>query len=403
MALTKKNGLYTQYTDTVTPVNNRLYTRYVDSASLGGAGGANGGAYGYTPKKTTITPRANQYASAMADAVNRLNSIQRFTYDQKNDPLYQQYAEMYQKNAKLAMQDTVGQATALTGGYGSSYAETAGQSMYNQQMNQLNDKALDLYNASLNAYNSYVDLAGKQASAATSAFGADQSAINTEVDAAQWNADFDEKQAEYAADLAYKYAQQQENIRQFNANLAENQRQFNANYSLDQQKFNYQKYTNDRDYNRSVFESDRSYDYQKERDNISDAQYAEKVKQAQLDAQNDLAYKYAVAGLNPDGTLSAAEKERLSYQYGSNNYKSGSSSNSSSKKSVSKVTYTDLGYAKSTHRGDTRIDTLESYLNHINNANSDSTRANLIADLYYDGKISENEFNDMIRAYQLNY
>lgn len=289
----------------------------------------------YTVKAANITPRANQYATAMNDAVNRLNSIEKFSYDQKNDPLYQQYAEMYQKNAKLAMQDTVGQATALTGGYGSSYAETAGQAMYNQAMSGLNDKALDLYRTSLDAYNSYADLAAKQASAATSAFNADQGAIDTEVSAAQWNANFEEQQRQKAADIAME-----------NQKLRQQQLEFGLNYALDAAKTGYQMYSDTRDFNWNKAVDERNFGYQKERDKVSDEQYASDLQykydamhsnEAQAakelaykydalhssEAQNakDLAYRYAAAGLNADGTLSAAERERLEYQYGGKNYK----------------------------------------------------------------------------------
>lgn len=77
----------------------------------------------------------------------------KFYYDLASDPLYQQYKDMYMSQGKLAMQDTMGQAAALTGGYGNSYAQTAGQQMYNNYLGKINDIVPDLYNA---AYNRYV-------------------------------------------------------------------------------------------------------------------------------------------------------------------------------------------------------------------------------------------------------
>ena len=55
------------------------------------------------------------------------------------DPLYQQYREQYQRLGRLAMQDTMGQAAALTGGYGSTYGEQVGQQAYNAYLQNLND------------------------------------------------------------------------------------------------------------------------------------------------------------------------------------------------------------------------------------------------------------------------
>ena len=45
-----------------------------------------------------------------------------FQYDVDADALYQQYKDRYVELGKTAMQDTMGKAVALTGGYGSSYA-----------------------------------------------------------------------------------------------------------------------------------------------------------------------------------------------------------------------------------------------------------------------------------------
>ena len=60
-----------------------------------------------------------------------------FSYDPEQDAAYQTYARLYQQSGEAAMADTMGQAAALTGGYGSSYAQTAAQQSYNQYMQQL--------------------------------------------------------------------------------------------------------------------------------------------------------------------------------------------------------------------------------------------------------------------------
>lgn len=78
---------------------------------------------------------ASQYAQAINDYVNR----GKFSYDFNADPIYNQYKDSYTRQGKLAMRDTMGQAAALTGGYGNSYAQTAGQQVYNNYMQQLND------------------------------------------------------------------------------------------------------------------------------------------------------------------------------------------------------------------------------------------------------------------------
>lgn len=92
---------------------------------------------------------AAQYAKAINDYVNR----GKFTYDFNADPVYNQYKDSYTRQGRLAMKDTMGQAAALTGGYGNSYAQTAGQQVYNNYMQKLNDVVPQL---SESAYSRYV-------------------------------------------------------------------------------------------------------------------------------------------------------------------------------------------------------------------------------------------------------
>ncbi len=48
--------------------------------------------------------------------------------------LFDQYADYYKRQGKLAMEDTIGRAAALTGGYGNSYAEVAGNQVYDSHI-----------------------------------------------------------------------------------------------------------------------------------------------------------------------------------------------------------------------------------------------------------------------------
>ena len=89
-----------------------------------------------------------------ADAyLNKYQNRDPFSYDFNSDALYQQYKDQYIQQGQLAMMDTMGQAAAMTGGYGNSYAQTVGQQAYNQQLNQLNEIMPELYNMAYNRYN----------------------------------------------------------------------------------------------------------------------------------------------------------------------------------------------------------------------------------------------------------
>ena len=77
-----------------------------------------------------------------------------FQYDPNADPLYQQYAQQYQRNGELAMRDAMAQTAALTGGYGNTYAQLAGQQGYQRYMEDMNAMLPQLQQA---AYQMYQD------------------------------------------------------------------------------------------------------------------------------------------------------------------------------------------------------------------------------------------------------
>ena len=79
------------------------------------------------------------YDDAISDTYQQIQNRPAFSYDVDGDALYQQYKDRYTQNAKSAMKDTMGQAAALTGGYGNSYAQGVGQQAYDRQMQGLTD------------------------------------------------------------------------------------------------------------------------------------------------------------------------------------------------------------------------------------------------------------------------
>ena len=94
----------------------------------------------------------SQYAQQLKKAQDAALNREKFQYNLSSDPLYQQYKQQYQRQGKLAMKDTVGQAAAMNGGYGSSYGQMAGQQAYNGYLQQLNDRVPELYQLALSKY-----------------------------------------------------------------------------------------------------------------------------------------------------------------------------------------------------------------------------------------------------------
>ena len=89
----------------------------------------------------------------MDDNWNKIMNREKFSYDLNGDALYQQYKDQYMRQGQMAMEDTMGQAAALTGGYGNSYAQQVGQQAYNGYLRQLNDRVPELYQLALDQYN----------------------------------------------------------------------------------------------------------------------------------------------------------------------------------------------------------------------------------------------------------
>lgn len=99
----------------------------------------------------TYTP---QYDTQINELFNKLLNRESFSYDAETDPLYKLYREQYINQGRLAMQDTMGQAAALTGGYGSSYSQAVGQQQYDAYLQKLNGVVPELYRL---AYSRYQD------------------------------------------------------------------------------------------------------------------------------------------------------------------------------------------------------------------------------------------------------
>lgn len=115
--------------------------------------------------------KPGQTQSAWTDTLNEtLNKIlnkEEFSYDLNGDALYQQYKDQYTTQGQMAMMDTMGQAQAMTGGYGNSYAQSVGQQTYQGYLQQLNDKVPELYQLALNQYNQEKEDLYNQASLAS--------------------------------------------------------------------------------------------------------------------------------------------------------------------------------------------------------------------------------------------
>ena len=102
--------------------------------------------------------RPDEYKSEYIPIANNLikEYLERdeYKYNINADKLYAQYAEKYKREGEKAMRDTVADASLLSGGYGNSYAVTAGVQAYQSYLDKLNDVVPELEEK---AYERYAD------------------------------------------------------------------------------------------------------------------------------------------------------------------------------------------------------------------------------------------------------
>ncbi len=98
----------------------------------------------------------------LRDIYDKITNRQPFSYDVGSDPMYRMYADKYMQQGKAAMRDTMGQAAALTGGYGNSYAQNVGQQAYDAALQKMGDVIPEFYGMALDQYNAEGDALTKQ-------------------------------------------------------------------------------------------------------------------------------------------------------------------------------------------------------------------------------------------------
>ena len=97
---------------------------------------------------------ASSYDEEISNLYSQIINRKPFSYSASEDPLYQQYRDQYMQQGQQAMRDTMGQAAGLTGGYGSTYSQAAGQQAYDAYRARLNEVMPELYGQ---AYSRWAD------------------------------------------------------------------------------------------------------------------------------------------------------------------------------------------------------------------------------------------------------
>ena len=260
------------------------------------------------------TQGTSTWMDSLNGVIDQIMNGEKFSYDLNGDALYQQYKNQYMTQGQQAMMDTMGQAAALTGGYGNSYAQSVGQQTYQGYLQQLNDKVPELYQLALDQYNrgreelynQYALLSDREQTDydryrdTVSDYYTDYGNYYTEyrdaVGDQQWQEQFDyQKDRDAVSDQQWQ-TEFDEGVRQFDTNvaltkeeMAIQQQQWQAEYDLKVKEA-------DRNYELTVRQIEEDVRHNKITEEQAQQQIAlakEELAQEKELAEKELAYKYA--------------------------------------------------------------------------------------------------------------
>ena len=160
-----------------------------------------------SPAQAAQTRPAGAYEQRIDELLAEISARPEFRYDFNADSLYDRYRDSYSRQAQLAMLDTVAAANAATGGYGSSYAVSAGSQSYQNKMAQLDDILPKLYDMALDRYRLQGDELYDRLSAYTALQKQEDSREQSRQDYELAMAKLREQQRQFDAQMGYRTAQ----------------------------------------------------------------------------------------------------------------------------------------------------------------------------------------------------
>ena len=228
-----------------------------------------------TLKQNAPQAYVSPYQQQLDDIYAKITNRQPFKYNLNGDMLYQNAKEQYQQLGKQAMVDTIGQATQLTGGYGNSYAQNAGNQAYQQYLLKLNEQIPDYYRLAMERYNQEGDQLNNQYALAR----------DRENDA---------------------YGRYRDTVSDYNNNL-----QMAYNVYGDERQNDYGQYADALNYWQNMagaenkdYWNGQNFDYQKAQDALAQQNWEREQAFKEMQYQNDLALQYAK--LNSKGSGSGS-------------------------------------------------------------------------------------------------
>ena len=225
----------------------------------------------------------SQWQQQMDDLLGKYQNRQPFQYDINADAMYQQMVDRYVQQGKQAMMDTVGQAAALTGGYGNSYAQTAGQQTYQGYLQGVNDMMPQFYQMALDRYQDEGEQLLNQYNLMANQEDMAYSRYNDTLN--RYLAELDRLQGVYDSERDYDYGRFQ------------NDQAFDYGLYTDAQNMQYQL---DRDATEDA-RYDQEWAYQQERDRIADEQWQKQFDESVRQYNESMAWQKQQAASRSSG------------------------------------------------------------------------------------------------------
>ena len=101
---------------------------------------------------------SSAYAKLSDDLLNKYLNRKEFSYNPLTDSAFKSYENKMKREGQNAMREALANASALTGGYASSYAHSAANQAYRNYLEKLYDSVSDFEN---NAYSRYANETAK--------------------------------------------------------------------------------------------------------------------------------------------------------------------------------------------------------------------------------------------------
>lgn len=157
----------------------------------------------------------SNYQGEIDNILDNILNRKEFSYtsdDLMNDDLYKMYRDSYMRQGNMAMRDTMGNASAMTGGYGNTYASAAGQQAYDNYLSALNDKSIEFADRAYNRYRDDIADNYNQLNAVMGLDNVDYSRYRDDVGDYYKNRDYLNNR--YNQEYNYDYGQYQDTIAQ---------------------------------------------------------------------------------------------------------------------------------------------------------------------------------------------